>query len=262
MWRVLFLSDLITQAAGSIILTGIHALISSTLAAPASQKGLSTRADPAYNLPSRTFPSDASWEYDFVLYSFKLMLVQSIEGGTEASGGGNHPQARAPPADEGNASKSTRRARITFTVWGDEDKKGYHNRPPGYGSQSTEVSAPEDVNDLLHAFLEAWLQSIKPDDRRRLILIYMNGFYDVLDNGFIMPDKFEFSLTGVGNCRHVTPAIEGKRHRVVKCLVKVEKDKITRGKKNGNSYCPVAPSPDNNLSFLSFINLSQRISST
>ncbi|KAJ3782889.1 hypothetical protein GGU10DRAFT_362488 [Lentinula aff. detonsa] len=210
--------------AGSIILTGIHALIYSTLAAPASQKGLSTRADSAYNLPSRTFPSDTS---GIESSQVRALVTESIEGGTEASGGGNHHQARAPPADEENASESTRRARITFVVWGDEDKKGYHNRAPGYGSQSTEVSAPKDVNDLLHAFLEAWLQSIKPNDQRRLDLIYMNGFYDVLDNGFIIPNKFEFSLTGVGNCRHVTPAIEGKRHRVVKCLVKVEKDKIT-----------------------------------
>ncbi|KAJ3744045.1 hypothetical protein DFH05DRAFT_1493575, partial [Lentinula detonsa] len=240
--------------AGSIILTGIHALISSTLAAPASQKGLSTRADSAYNLPSRIFPSDTS---GFESSQVRALVTESIEGDNEASGAGNHPQARASPADEENASERTRNAHIKFIEWSDEKKEDLHHRDIGDGSSSPKGGAPKEVNDLLRAFLEAWLRSSKLDDRE-LQLVYTNRFNDVMDNGFNIPNQFAIFLTGIGKCRSGRPVIPGRE-----CLVVVKENKITiKRRRKRKQLLPRSPSPSNNLSFPSFMNLSQHISST
>ncbi|KAJ3744044.1 hypothetical protein DFH05DRAFT_1615274 [Lentinula detonsa] len=229
--------------AGSIIL--IQALISSTLTAPAHQKDINRLSTEvvAYNLPFGTFPTS-----------------DSIEGETHASGGSKSsklPQARAFSADQDGLHKNY----IKFIEWDDKEKKGFVHKQAG-AAGSTAAGAPQPVRNLLYAFVKAWNQREKerhdPRDNQEFELIYDNGYYDVLENGFALPDNAEFSFRlhqGYGECRGIIVGTNVRRPYRYDCTAEVGNGKITLSKREPDRkifewdvpehlWCPGRPFPE------------------
>ncbi|KAJ4472134.1 hypothetical protein J3R30DRAFT_3709570 [Lentinula aciculospora] len=211
----------------SCILFLAQALVSATYAAPVNttaNTGAESNLSSGMLFVSRANQSDASYHRIFVhlmLISTAIRQGRSLETngeettlhtGTrlladhglnaraeESSLFGMSLHARSSPSQKVDITKEDveshagprLRARLTFQENVD------HNNVHGFAAQC-KIYAPPYVNQLLQAFLDAWMSQ----KGRSVIIVYINGFDELFGEGFdIDRTPFWVGVYGVDQCR-------------------------------------------------------------